>query len=838
MALAVAEVRVLQLSADRGVGVFVGEPLPTGGLPLLEVAAAGPAGRAGLHPGDVVLGVGGAPTGTEAAYDQQARFFSRGEPVGFDVERDGERLRVIVEPGLPFPWQRLLGDQLLALLYLTTGLLALRLGTGYLNSSLLFLFCGTVAIECLLPVDAIGQPLAGMLLGVGFYLVSAAQGGLELHLALLVPERPAALRQRRWAWLLPAIYGGWLALAVVGAGAVVAEDLDLWWPVSESAATTAVYGVALPLWALGVLGLLGARAVTYPEPEGRLQAGVVFLGVAPWAASELAATVMEVAGQPVPGWLLGGSAPLVLLAYPAAILFVLARATRRRELLLLELSARVEQLDTPDEVARLVANDLYAAFHPGWVRIFHRHDGELTLSHATGAGTGELTRAQPLLRALADLVDRERELLQGPTPPGLTLPAAESDWLRSSGTELIVPLAGPSRRLSGMLLLGAKKSEEPYTTRERRLLDAFARQVATAWENLLLRDEVAAGRRREREVLAHLDDRGVELARECPRCGRCYDADEALCSRDGSDLVVAVPVERLVAGRYRLERLLGRGGMGAAYEASDLRLRRPVAVKVLLPSRFGDPQARRRFEREAQLSARLRHRHLVAVHDFGETETGGAFLVMERLEGMSLEAALERYGPVSPETAAAWLDQLLDGLGAVHREGIVHRDLKPSNVFLARTADAAVEVKLLDFGIAKELRAGISSLESLTLPGAFLGTLPYMSPEQVAGEEVDERSDLFTCGVILVEMLTGLRPFDGPSPNAVSWAIMSREVHLPGSDPQIVAVDRALAGLLAKKPWQRYANAAEARSRVVPALRSCPPLLAVPAQLEPPPTAG
>jgi hypothetical protein len=833
-ALATAQVRWIQRSSDRGVGITLGDRQPGGGQVLVEVTPEGPADRAGIRAGDVLLRIGGQPVPDEAAYDAQAERFRRGEAVPFELLRAGEPLTHLVEPGLPFPWKRFLIDQLNGLCFLIAGLLALYLGTGYLNGSLLFVLCSAIAIECLLPVDVIGQPLIGVLSGVAFYGLIAAQGACELHLALLVPERLAALRQRRWAWVVPAIYAVWGGLAVLGAGAVLADESLLRWPIGEDSATVLVYSRAVPLSALLSLTVLGFRAVGYPEGEGRLQAGIVFLGTVPWTVSELANTSIELAGYTRPGWLTGASEPLIILAYPVAVLYVIARTARRRERLLLELPARVEERDTPAEVAALVADELQAVLHPEWVRVYDRRDGEPTLSHATGTAAGQPAGAVPPLRALADLVDRERQLLEGPAP-GVQLPPAEREWLATSGTQLVVPLSGPGQRLSGMLLLGAKKSAEPYTHRERRLLGAFTRQAAIAWENLLLRDEVAAGRQREREVLAQLGGQGVDLVRECPRCGRCYDTHEVSCSRDGAELVLAVPVERLVAGRYRLERLLGKGGMGAAYEASDLRLRRTVAVKVLLPNRFGDPHARRRFEREAQLLARLRHRHLVAVHDCGETETGGAFLVMERLEGMSLQVALERYGPVQPDTAATWVGQLLDGLSAVHREGIVHRDLKPSNVYLAKTTDGDVEVKLLDFGIAKEERAGIS-VESLTLPGSFIGTLPYMSPEQVAGEEVDARSDLFTCGVIVVEMLTGRRPFDGPNANAVSWAILHREVHLPGGDPRVTALDAALAGLLAKKPWQRYAEAAEARQRVVPALRACPPVVTLAAEPEAPPT--
>ena len=175
-------------------------------------------------------------------------------------------------------------------------------------------------------------------------------------------------------------------------------------------------------------------------------------------------------------------------------------------------------------------------------------------------------------------------------------------------------MTGSDRHLVGLLMLGDKKSEEPYSPDDLKLLQAIARQIAVARENVRLKDRVDEDRRIRHDVLAHLETGLVSLLKECPSCGACYDASVTACAADGAELQLSLPVERTIDGKYRLDRLLGKGGMGAVYEAADLRLARPVAVKIMLGRAFGDRQALRRFEREAQACRAphaSEHRHRV-----------------------------------------------------------------------------------------------------------------------------------------------------------------------------------------------------------------------------------
>ena len=177
---------------------------------------------------------------------------------------------------------------------------------------------------------------------------------------------------------------------------------------------------------------------------------------------------------------------------------------------------------------------------------------------------------------------------------------------------------------------------------------SLAQQTAVMLDNLRLKGQVTDEQRIRHDVLAKLDRDLVSLMQECPVCGACYDRGVETCVRDGSALTLTLPVARTLDGKYRLDRLIGRGGMGAVYEARDLRLGRHVAVKVMLGGTFGHESALRRFRREAQAVARLNHPNIVALYDFGELEGGGAYLVMELLHGATLRAEMKRTGIFAP----------------------------------------------------------------------------------------------------------------------------------------------------------------------------------------------
>jgi serine/threonine-protein kinase len=249
-------------------------------------------------------------------------------------------------------------------------------------------------------------------------------------------------------------------------------------------------------------------------------------------------------------------------------------------------------------------------------------------------------------------------------------------------------------------------------------------------------------------------------------------------------------------------------------------LARVVAVKILLGRAFGQQTALRRFRREARAAARLDHPRIVRMYDYGALEGEGAYIVMERLQGSTLRVELERLKTMRPLEVAAWFDQILDGLAAAHVQGIVHRDLKPENVMGRRSELDRLAVTILDFSLAKEAAADAFTTGTMTLEGAVMGTLGYMSPEQLLGQPVDHRTDLFAVGVMLAEALTGRRPFHADTPLDVSRAVLHQTYHLPATSPGSLAVDAVLQRCLAKDPSSRFSSAEALRQTLIPTLRS------------------
>jgi serine/threonine protein kinase len=395
--------------------------------------------------------------------------------------------------------------------------------------------------------------------------------------------------------------------------------------------------------------------------------------------------------------------------------------------------------------------------------------------------------------------------------------------LENLNVKLIVPLVGTERRLIGLLLLGEKQSELPYLRKDRALLKSVAHQMAVVCENLHLREQVSQERKIKHEVLARLDGGQVNLLTECPLCGVCYDREESYCKDDNLPLTLTLPVERTIDGKYRLDRRVGAGGMGAVYAATDLRLKRRVAVKLLTGSLFGNQSALQRFTREAQASARLSHPNIVAVYDYGQAGAAGAYLVLEFLTGASMRTEMVSRGGCPPQLLAEWLAQILAGLDAAHNAGVLHRDLKPDNVWLTVKPDGRPLVKLLDFGLAKMRPLEEAGNASLTLPGTVLGTPGYMAPEQLAGRETDERSDIFSLGVMVVEALTGRRPFVGNTIFELQNAMATQPYCIPGDAPEVADLNAVLQRCLAYERQQRYANITEVRAALLPALLACSP---------------
>jgi len=277
---------------------------------------------------------------------------------------------------------------------------------------------------------------------------------------------------------------------------------------------------------------------------------------------------------------------------------------------------------------------------------------------------------------------------------------------------------------------------------------------------------------------------------------------------------------RLLGGRYELDGIVGRGGMAEVFRARDIRLDRLVAVKTLREDLARDATFQARFRREAQSAASLNHPSIVAVYDTGEDMSGSShvpYIVMEYVDGRTLRDLLRDDRRLLPERALEITDGVLRALDYSHRHGIVHRDIKPGNVMLTRTG----EVKVMDFGIA---RAVSDAQATMTQTAQVIGTAQYLSPEQARGERVDARSDLYSTGCLLYELLTGRPPFLGDSPVAIAYQHV-RENPVPPShlDPEIPPwADSIVLRAMAKDPAQRYQSAADMRTDIQRALSGVP----------------
>jgi eukaryotic-like serine/threonine-protein kinase len=306
----------------------------------------------------------------------------------------------------------------------------------------------------------------------------------------------------------------------------------------------------------------------------------------------------------------------------------------------------------------------------------------------------------------------------------------------------------------------------------------------------------------------------VSATKICPQCSTQYEDDQRFCPLDGSTLKslsgAADLVGSVIADRYHVIRKLGEGGMGQVYLAEHVRMGRKSAVKVLHPGMVHDADAISRFNREAANASRISHPNVAAIYDFGETSDGLIYLAMEFVEGEPLTNIIERVGALPASRAASIVRQAGEALAVAHEFGIVHRDLKPDNIMIARNRDGSDCVKVVDFGIAK---AANVEAQKVTRTGLIVGTPEYMSPEQLAGDPLDGRSDIYSLALVGFAMLTGRLPF--PSETAQESMIMrltDRPRSLAEMKPEVkwpsqlqAVMDRALS----REAASRYTSAAE-----------------------------
>jgi serine/threonine-protein kinase len=296
-------------------------------------------------------------------------------------------------------------------------------------------------------------------------------------------------------------------------------------------------------------------------------------------------------------------------------------------------------------------------------------------------------------------------------------------------------------------------------------------------------------------------------ARFCPACGKATAATESGSSWPAAAGAAPDLVGREIAGRYRIVKKLGEGGMGAVYRGEQLSLKRAVAVKVLKPELGSNQMILRRFNAEAEAVAKLSHPNTVNIYDFGQDRDGSLFIAMEFIEGRSLREALQKEGPFSPTRAITIALQVAASLTDAHSHSIVHRDLKPDNVMLQDRGRNKDVVRVLDFGIAKLRDDNRATQQAMTQAGDMLGTPQYMAPEQIRGEAIDGRTDIYALGCMTYEMVTGRMPYEAPTIMAMLSKHLLEQVVPPSQRrPDLLIprnVDELVLQAMAKDPASR-----------------------------------
>jgi eukaryotic-like serine/threonine-protein kinase len=688
----------------------------------------------------------------------------------------------------------------------------------------------------------------------GAYFASFA-AGLAINVAVIVEGwhrfrfNQDSNQRRRIRMALYTAIPGVTAFAVKDGTPIVASLLGLRPPSFSGALTASLEAlVLLPAfgltYAVGVARVLGPRVVL----RRSIQYALASRTLAVLAVLPAAALVLTLLRKNLAEIITSGS--VVYLALLAASVAGLRYRDRARQWLdqrffreeydarkiLLSLASRVRFETDPADLSALVVHQIEQALHPESIAMLVSgvEEGRLTPVARIGVDIPPLPLDGGIVTMLRWSDEPLEIFLDDPRSPARRLPAPEIQWLEQTATSLIVPVLGQDRSLVGAIVLAAKRSEEAYTDEDRQLLATIAGQVGLGLD-------VARLRRRADESTA-ATTRAIEPPQppmmECPRCGRCEDAEVALCPTDGSAMKPAGAVPRVLDNKYRIEQLIGRGGMGAVYRARDMRLDRLVAVKVVRAELLQDMDARRRFRREAQIVARLQHPGIVSIFDFGTFADGGAYLVMELVRGEDLRRVLQREGSLEPARAARILSAVCDAIEAAHREGVLHRDLKPENILLpaggpvhrgARRGGGDVEAKVLDFGVAKLVGDSPEDPRSegnvtLTAAGSIIGTPAYMAPEQLRGEPPDHRTDVFALGVIAYEMLSGELPFSRGSLADVILAQDRGARPLTSASPRVPApLEHVIMRALEVDPHKRPPSPQEFAAAVAQAIGSGEP---------------
>jgi len=415
---------------------------------------------------------------------------------------------------------------------------------------------------------------------------------------------------------------------------------------------------------------------------------------------------------------------------------------------------------------------------------------------------------------------RVTPLVASDDPPSVDDVRAARGKPAESSARTLVPLSGVSGEELGAVTLPVRLSTLGDV--ERQLLDAFAQNLATTLDLRRMRQRLTRAEEERTRSLVDLQKSGIDTAQECPRCGRCYDHRAERCETDHELLATPRILPYRIGGRYRLERLIGEGGMGAVFRVADEQEKRAAALKLIKAEHLHDPVVRLRLEREARIVSRLDHPSVVALYDSGELADGSAFLVMELLPGLDFYDILDRYGPGTPQQVAQLLQQVGPALEAAHDLGVVHRDLKPANIILTPNpaAPSGFQVKVVDFGLAKS----VGETTKATRTGLIVGSPAYMSPEQVRDEPLDRRSDLFSLASVTYELLTGTPAFAGQNiADIFTQLLQTQPARLSGKLPGVPReLDKAFQEAFEKLPRKRPKTVAAWVEKLVPLLTALP----------------
>jgi eukaryotic-like serine/threonine-protein kinase len=443
--------------------------------------------------------------------------------------------------------------------------------------------------------------------------------------------------------------------------------------------------------------------------------------------------------------------------------------------ILVSLAGRVPYEADPRDLVSMVVTQIDSALHPEAIAVLATGSPQGSNPSASFEPVSALRVDATPLAADSGVItllrwsDKPLEVfLDDEQSPVARVPPADRLWLAGMNAALLVPIfAGGSdpRPFVGLIALGPKRSEEPYTPEDRELLRGIAVQMGVALDLSQLRKQVGAT-----QMPAGAGAAG-------PTGSGSSQTFTPTVVRGGSSGGSAISVGAVVDGKYRVDSVIGQGGMGAVFRAWDVRLERPVAIKVVRADLISDPDSRARFNRESKIVARLQHPSIVTVYDYGNLGDGAAFLVMEFVPGEDLRSFLKREKRLEPSRMSALMTGICGGVEIAHKSGIFHRDLKPENILLP---EGGTGPKVVDFGVAKLTNAGTGDGGTMSVVGTIVGTPAYMAPEQLRGEAVDARADVFSLGVMAYEMLTTRLPYTGASMFDIGMKQVEGKVDMTG----------------------------------------------------------